>query len=54
MQAVTQIGQFFRSKEEAPPFKRHVVGWIVVILNVLAALNSTYFFLGQILAHRAG
>jgi hypothetical protein len=47
MQAVTQIGQFLKAQEEAAPFKRNLVGWIVVVLNILAALNSTYFFLGQ-------
>ncbi|MDI6770387.1 MAG: hypothetical protein QMD04_12035 [Anaerolineales bacterium] len=29
-------------------FKRNWVGWVLVILNLLAALNSTYFFLGQL------
>jgi len=29
-------------------FRRDAVGWVVVLLNTLAALNSTYFFLGQV------
>ncbi len=30
------------------PFRRDAVGWAVVLLNSLAVLNSTYFFLGRL------
>ncbi|MBA4379849.1 MAG: hypothetical protein C0393_04055, partial [Anaerolinea sp.] len=29
-------------------FRRDAVGWVVVLLNTLAVLNSTYFFLAQL------
>jgi len=29
-----------------PAFKRQAVGWILVVLNTLAAINSTFAFLG--------
>ncbi len=41
------VGQFFKDMREAAPFTRNTVGWIVITLNTLAALNSTYFFIGR-------
>ncbi|MEW6094858.1 MAG: hypothetical protein AB1531_12935, partial [Chloroflexota bacterium] len=29
-------------------YRRDLVGWILVILNLLAVVNSTYYFIGQL------
>lgn len=45
MKAIAQLTQGWSTEAEIP-FKRNRIGWIVVILNLLMALNSTYVFLG--------
>jgi len=35
-------------------FKRNAIGWVLAILNLLAALNSAYFFLAQLRAGVTG
>jgi hypothetical protein len=48
MQAVSQTNvQTAETGHEAVPFKRGVLGWIVAVLNTLAALNASYAFLVQ-------
>ncbi len=29
-------------------YRRNLAGWILVVLNLLAAVNSTYYFIGQL------
>ncbi len=45
MKAIAQLTQGWAAETEVP-FKRNKTGWIITILNVLMALNSTYVFLG--------
>ena len=45
MQAITQFKQGLAT-ERGVAFKRDTIGWIIVVLNVLIVLGSTYFFLG--------
>jgi hypothetical protein len=45
MQTITQFKQNEVTEQGGISFKRDVVGWILVVLNMLAALNSTFVFL---------
>jgi hypothetical protein len=51
MQAVSQTkSQAVETGQEAAPFKRGVLGWIVTVLNALAAINASFVFLVQMKA----
>jgi hypothetical protein len=45
MQTITQFKQNMVAEQRDTGFKRDAVGWIFVVLNMLAALNSTFVFL---------
>ena len=45
MQAITQLRRWLTGEREGVGFKRSGVGWALSVLNLLAALNSTFFFL---------
>jgi hypothetical protein len=45
MQTIAQFKQNVVAEQGDISFKRYVVGWILVVLNMLAALNSTFVFL---------
>ncbi len=48
MQAITTFKQGWNSVRPAAAFRRSIIGWVLVVLNTIAALNSTYFFLGML------
>jgi len=48
MQAIAQITQGLTAWRDEVGFKRNVAGWILVILNMLMAINSANFFLGML------
>lgn len=45
MQAIAQFRQSLAIERKEAKFKRNAAGWTLVVLNGLAALNSTFFFL---------
>ncbi len=45
MQVVDQLRKGLAVERSEAGFRRTIAGWILVILNTLAALNSTFFFL---------
>jgi uncharacterized membrane protein len=45
MKAIAQLTRGWATEAEAP-FKRNKTGWVITILNILMALNSTFVFLG--------
>ena len=50
MQAITQFKRGLTTERREARFKRNVTGWILVALNMLAALNAAFFFLGMLKA----
>ncbi len=44
-QAIAQFRQGLAAEGREARFKRNAAGWALVVLNALAALNSTFFFL---------
>lgn len=48
MRAITQFKEGLATEQRDARFKRNVAGWILVVLNTLAALNSTFFFLAML------
>ena len=48
MQAIAQVTQGLTAWQDEAKFKRNVAGWILVILNLLMAINSANFFLGML------
>jgi hypothetical protein len=50
MQAIAQIKQGLAAEEREARFGRDLVGWVLVVLNTLAALNAGFFFLGMLKA----
>lgn len=48
MQAITRFKQGLTTERKEARFKRNVAGWALVVLNTLAALNSTFFFLAML------
>ena len=46
MQAIAQFRQGLAIERREGKFRRNAAGWVLVVLNGLAALNSTFFFLG--------
>jgi hypothetical protein len=48
IQTITQFKQGLVAEREKGGFKRSVAGWVLVALNLLAALNSAFFFLGML------
>lgn len=50
MQAITQLKQGLATEQTEAGFKRDVAGWVLVVLNTLAALNAAFFFLGTLKA----
>jgi len=48
MLAIARFKQALAAEKEEARFKRDVAGWVLVILNSLAVLNSTFFFLGML------
>jgi len=48
MQAIAQVTQGLTAWQDEAKFKRNVAGWILVILNLLMAINSANFFLGTL------
>lgn len=50
MQAIAQFRQSLATERREARFKRTLIGWTLVILNTLAALNSTFFFLAMLRA----
>ena len=48
MQAIAQITQGLTAWRDEVGFKRNVAGWILVILNILMAINSANFFPGML------
>jgi hypothetical protein len=48
MQAIAQLTQGLTARQDEAGFKRNVAGWILVILNMLMAINSANFFLGML------
>jgi hypothetical protein len=46
--AMTLLRASLATGESALPFKRSLVGWILVVLNTLMALTSANFFLGML------
>ncbi len=45
MQAVAQLRQGLAMERNEATLRRSIAGWTLVVLNTLAALNSTFFFL---------
>ncbi|MBN1220954.1 MAG: hypothetical protein JXM69_18675 [Anaerolineae bacterium] len=45
MQTITQLKQSLVIAREEARFKRDVIGWVLVVFNVLLAFNSTFVFL---------
>jgi hypothetical protein len=54
MQAIAQFRQGLAIERREGKFRRNAVGWVLVVLNGLAALNSTFFFLGMLKAGVVG
>jgi hypothetical protein len=54
MQAITQLGQGLTAWRDEAGFKRNVVGWVLVVLNLLMAINSANFFLGMLKTNVSG
>lgn len=54
MQAIARFRQGLATEGREIRFKRNAAGWILVVLNTLAALNSTFFFLGMLKTGIAG
>jgi hypothetical protein len=50
MQATTQLKQGRAAERKEVGFKHDVAGWVLVVLNTLAALNAGSFFLGMLKA----
>jgi hypothetical protein len=48
MQAVKEISQEASTQPAETRFNRSAVVWTITVLNVLSALNSSFFFLGQL------
>ena len=48
MEAITQFKQGLATERREARFKRSVAGWVLTVLNTLATLNSTFFFLGML------
>ena len=45
MQAIARFSQGLTIERRQAKFKRSAASWTLVVLNSLAALNSTFFFL---------
>ena len=45
MQAMAQFRQGLATERKEAKFKRNAAAWALAVLNSLAALNSTFFFL---------
>ena len=48
MQAVKPISSVADTSNTTYAFKRCITGWVIAALNTLSAVNSSFFFLGQI------
>lgn len=48
MQAITQFKQGLVTEQKEARFKRNAVGWVLVVLNTLSALNGAFVFLGML------
>jgi hypothetical protein len=48
MQAISQFRHRLAAERGEAGFRRDAIGWVLVTLNLLAAINSTYFFLGSL------
>jgi hypothetical protein len=46
MQAVTKLGRWLTVERDKVGFKRDAVGWVLVVLSALSALNGAFVFLG--------
>ena len=46
MQAMTKLGRWLTVEREEVGFKRDTVGWVLVVLSALSALNGAFVFLG--------
>ncbi len=54
MQATAQVKQGLAALQSEIGFKRNRVGWVLVVLNTLMAINSANFFLGMLKTDVAG
>ncbi len=54
MQAVNQISTPTETTAVNPVFKRGIAGWAIAMLSALSAINSSFYFLGQIHTGVAG
>jgi hypothetical protein len=54
MQAMAQVKQGLAALPSEIGFKRNRVGWVLVVLNTLMAINSANFFLGMLKTDVAG
>jgi len=50
IQTITQFKQGLVAEREKGGFKRSVAGWMLVVLNTMAVLNASFFFLGMLKA----